>query len=160
MKYGMLSLISSGGHKITIEATDGKETIAKDKDVFVYKDSDFTSWGLDVPAEPTPEAEVAIYEMTKDGTYAQIFGGFGENLDRLCFTQAQVRAFCRDHRNLLRSDGWATFFLFKAHSEFFVASVDMLVVGLGVFVARFSDGCVWGAWRGPRVVVPQLALEP
>jgi len=24
----------------------------------------------------------------------------------------------------------------------------------------FSDGCVWGAWRGPRVVVPQLALEP
>ena len=35
MKYGMLSLISSGGHKITIEATDGKETIAKDKDVFV-----------------------------------------------------------------------------------------------------------------------------
>jgi hypothetical protein len=115
-----------------------------------------------VPDESRPETEVAIYEMIKDGTYAKLFGGFGENLDRLCLTQAQIKVFCRDHHEWLRQEGWATFFLFKVNGELFVAYVIVSADGLYVlrcYADRFSDDSVWSAGNRPRIVVPQLALE-
>ncbi|MBI2065717.1 MAG: hypothetical protein HYT68_01470 [Candidatus Zambryskibacteria bacterium] len=156
---GRLKLIS-GSSKIVVAATDGKKTLANARDVFTtYVDSDFKNWDCDVPAGPTAETEIAIYEMVKDGTFAQLYGNFGENLDRLCLTQAQIRVFARDHRNWLRADGWVTFFLFKVNGEFFVALVRVRARGLLVHVSRFSDDDVWTASLRPRIVVPQLALE-
>jgi len=157
---GRLKLIS-GGKSIKLAATNGKETLANARDVFRgYIDPDFKNWGLDVVATPTKETKVAVYEMIEDGNFAQIFGGFGENLDRLCLTQAQIRVFARDCRQWLRSDDWATFFLFKVNGEFFVARVDVRAHGLHVFVDRFSSDHVWYAGLRRRVVLPQLTLEP
>ena len=156
---GRLRLIS-GGKSVKLATTDGKETLAKAKDVFVYIDPDFKHYGCDVKSEAAPETEVTVYEMVKDGTFAQLFGGFGENLDRLCLTQAQIKAFARDQRNWLRSDGYATFFLFKVGSEFFVADVYVYADGLYVYVHRLSDDLVWDAESRHRIVVPQLVLKP
>mgnify|MGYP001612769123 FL=1 len=156
---GRLRLIS-GGKSVKLDATDGKETLTKAKDVFVYVDPDFKNWGCDVKSEATPETEVAVYEMVKDGTFQQLFGGFGENLDRLCLSQAQIKAFARDQKNWLRSDGYATFFLFKVGSDFFVAYVDVYAVGLNVYVCRLSNDYVWHAESRHRIVVPQLVLKP
>lgn len=156
---GRLKLIS-GGEKIVLAPTDGKGTLAKAKDVFYYIDSYFQSWGTDVVGKLTAETPVQVYEMIKDGTFAQIYGGFGENLDRLCLTQAQIVVFCRDHRNWLRTDGYGTFFLFKVGVEFFVARVFVYSDGdLGAGVDRLSLGLVWGAGCRHRFVIPQLALE-
>ena len=158
---GRLRLISSG-EKIVVTAT-GIETLAKAWDVFTgHVDPDFENWDLDMPSDPTPETEVAVYEIEKNGTFAQLFGGFGENLDRLCFTQAQIKAFCRNpkSKNWIHPKGWATFFLFKRGDEYFVAGVYRCGDGrLGVGVFRFSYDYVWFAARRDRVVVPQLVLE-
>lgn len=153
---GCLRLIS-GGQKIVLAVTSGKHTLTNASDVFDgYIDSDFKNWGLDVPEEATGEKEVAVYEMKDNGTYAEIFGGFGENLDRLCLTQDQIRVFCRDQRQWLHPQGYGTLFLFKVNGKFFVARVDVRGGRLEVYVYQFEYASVWRAEFRYRVVVPQL----
>lgn len=143
--------------KFMLPETDGKEILGKASDVFVYIDSDFRNYDCNVTGQPTKETEVAVYEMVKDGSFADIFGGFGADLDRLCLTQTQIKKFVQDHRDALRTEGYATFFLFKEHNEFFVARVRLDSGGaLMVDVYRFSYDGVWLAGRRHRIVVPQL----
>ena len=151
-----LKLIS-GAKKIVLKPTNGKETIYKAKDTFGWIDGDFRSYGCDVKSEPSEEMPVQVYEMIKDGTFQQIFGGFGENLDRLCLTQPQIIQFVKDHSDMLRTDGYGTFFLFKVESEFFVADVRRDGGCWRVNACRLSDGGVWRAEVRHRFVVPQLA---
>ena len=153
---GYLKLIS-GGENIVIGPTDGKDIIAKAKDLFTgWIDPDFVNYGTNVECKPTKEVSVQVFEMIKDGTFAQIFGGFGENLDRLCLTQVQIIFFVRNHAKWLRTDGYGTFFLFKVGGEFFVAGVRVGSDGLLVYVNRLAYGHVWFAEFRLRVVVPQL----
>ncbi len=140
---------------VELQETDGKETLAEARDVFKAGIYDVAKRGA---CKATAKTILAVYEMIKDGTYAQIFGGFGENLKRLCWTESQIVAFCRDHRDLLRKDGYGTFFLFEEESGgFFVAVVFVDDGGrLGVRVDEFSRGNVWDAGYRHRLVVPQL----
>jgi hypothetical protein len=153
---GCLKLIS-GAETLTIGETDGTATIAEASALFTgYLDSDFKNSGLDVKAKPTTSTNVAVYEMVKNGNFGQIFGGLSNNLDSLCLTQAQIIEFVKHHGKWLRTDGYATLFLFKVDKEFFVASVH-LNPDLGVYVRRFGNVEVCFAVYRRRVVVPQLA---
>lgn len=146
-----------GGRRIKIDATDGTETLAKAGDVFTgYLDRDFVNWGLDISSEATPETEVAVYEQVVDGTFAEVFGSLGE-LDRLCLTQSQIKKFVAMFYDKLRTEGYATFFVFKKDGEFFVAFVHFYDDGrLNVGVHEFSLGHVWLAKCRDRFVAPQL----
>ena len=150
---GYLKLIS-GAETLILDATDGTETIAKSKDTFNgYLDSDFCNWNLDVPSQPTKEQKVSVFEMTKNGTFSQIYNGLSSNLDSLCLTQAQIIGFVKKHRKWLRADGYGTFFLFKRDEDFFVAYVLVNDDGsLDVSVIEFSDDFVWHADNRHRVV--------
>jgi hypothetical protein len=154
---GCLKLIS-GTETLTLDETDGAETIAKAKDTFNgYLDSDFCNWNLDVPSQPTKDQKVSVFEMTKNGTFSQIYNGLSSNLDSLCLTQAQIIGFVKKHRKWLRADGYGTFFLFKRGEDFFVADVRVLGDGsLFVCVVKLADDYVWYAEYQHRVVVPQL----
>jgi hypothetical protein len=134
---------------------DGKETIAKASDVFAVGIYGAVKRGV---CKATPKTLLAVYEMIKDGTFQQIFGGFGENLKRLCWTESQIVALCRDHHDLLRKNGYGTFFLFEGENGgFFVARVYVYDGGrLLVFVGPLELGRVWDAYYRRRVVVPQL----
>jgi hypothetical protein len=140
---------------IELAATNGKDTIAEAKDVFTAGIYYAQKRG---PCKKTKKTAVSVYETIKDGTYAQIFGGFGENLKRLCWTESQIVALCFKHRDLLRKDGHATFFLFEGEKGgFFVAHVGVCGDGrLLLYVFPLGYGCVWSADYQHRVVVPQL----
>jgi len=154
VKNEILKLISAG-ENVAIGPTDGTEILAKAKDIFTWIDSDFVDYGADEPGQATLETSVRVYEMAKDATFAQMFSSLSSDLDRLCLTQAQIKSFAKSHRNWLRSDGYATFFLFKSHGHFFVAGVFVNSYGeLEANVGRFEDGNVWGAGGRGRVVVP------
>ena len=174
---GRLRLIP-GSTNITIAAIDGKKIIAKATDIFTgYLDPDFRNLGLNIASQATVDTQVHVYEMERDGTFAQIFGGFGENLDRLCLSQAQIVEFVTTQKNWLRTDGYGTFFLFKekvkGEDKFFVADVFFDVRGhLDVIVCELSGGGVWDVSVDPlsrdfvwpaeyrhRVVVPQLVTS-
>lgn len=153
---GILRSISAG-QTIMLEPTDGQRTMAQAEDVFSgYLDSDFRNYGCDVPGVAKPATPAEVLEMVKDGNFEQIFGSFGIDLDQLRWEQDQIIQFCQKHQSWLRTEGYGTFFLFKANGEFFVASVDWRERRLGAYVDRLSDGYVWRGARRHRVVVPQL----
>lgn len=157
-----LKLIS-GGQNLVLGANDGKKTITGATNIFTAGiDSDFKAWGCDVPGLPTESTGVEVYEMAKDGNFAEICGGFGENLDRLFFQEDQVIEFCEKYAGWLRNEeGYGTFLPFQVkigkEVKRFVAYVDVGSDGrLDVDVDRFADDFVWYAWFRYRFVFPQL----
>jgi hypothetical protein len=150
--------------RVMLGAT-GRVTITESTDVFTAGvDSDFVNWGLNTPSRSNLVTAVTVYEQILNGTFAEIYGSLGDP-NRLCLTQSQIVAFCKKHRDKLRGDGYATFFLLKKEPEegdeekpeFFVA--DVFVIDdrrLRVLVHRFSLGYVWRAKYRSRFVLPQL----
>lgn len=152
----LLRLLSSA-EALSFPACDGTRTLTQAKDLFSsHIDFEFTSWGLDVVGVATPAAAVQVHELVKDGTFRQIFTSLSGDLDKLIMSQHQIATFCQEHREWLRQDGYATFFLFKEKGEFFVACVYVHSAGLRVHVSRFEYGRVWCAGHRPRFVSPQL----
>ncbi len=141
---------------ISVGATDGTRTVAKARNVFVAGiDSNFVVWELDVPSRPTKVTKAIVYEITNDGTFAEVFGSLNRSLDSLCWTQSQIVDFV-EAWDRLREDGRTTFFLFKVGNKFFVARVYVGSVGsLRMRVSRFSDDYVWFAVYHHRFAVPQ-----
>lgn len=150
---------------IVIGPTDGTKILACAKDVFSCIKPNFISLDCGAAEEPTAETRVEVYQMIESATVQHIFGGFGQNLNRLCFTQAQVTRFTKDHKNLFCNEEHGTLFLFKTKAqkekeqdEFFVAHVRLFSVGYFVAdVLCFSSEIVRRAPDGYRVVVPELA---
>lgn len=154
----ILKLIS-GIETLVLDACDGKETLAGAKDVFKSGiDDDFKNWGLNKPSVATEKTPVEVHELVKDATFAQMFGSLGTDLDKLCLTQSQIKNFCKKHSKWLRTDGYATFFLFKEGDQFFVAYVHVISDGLCVPVLRFEYGDVWDAVHALRFVIPQQTI--
>ncbi len=143
----------------TIAATSGNATIANASKVFTgFLDSDFQIWGTNKSGEDTEPTETHIYEMLKDGTFADLFGSVCSDLDLLCLTQGQIIEFARNNRDLLRQDGYGTFFLFKVDAQLVVADVFVSGDELKASVVHFSDKCVWRTSLRYRLVVPQQKL--
>lgn len=154
----ILKLLSKG-ESVIIDACDGIETLANANETFKSGiDNDFKNWGLNKSGDATEETAVAVHEMVQDATFTKMFTSFGSDLDKLCLTQHQIKAFCKKHANWLRTNGYAIFFLFKVEDQFFVAHVHVDSDGLLVSVSRFESDDVWGAECAHRVVVPQLAV--
>lgn len=152
-----LKLIS-GGQILELDAADGTETLANAKDVFSYIDLNLKNWSTDKKGPATKETSVQVYEMTKDANFAEMFGSLSPDLHNLCLTQAQIKKFVIKHRNWLKTDGYATFFLFEEDGRFFVAHVHVYSGGsLSVYVLRLDFSLVWIADHCHRLVVPQLA---
>ena len=152
-----LELISVN-EQLILDECDGTEILVDASDVFAYIDPDLRNWNADEKGPATDAAPVRVYEMTKDGTYAQMFGSLSSDARKLCLTQAQIKGFVKKYRNWLRKDGYATFFLFESNGEFFVAHVRVGSGGkLEVRVRRFRGSRVWRAGRRDRVVALQLA---
>lgn len=148
----------SGGEALMLDALDGKEILAEANDVFAYIDSDFKNWRTDECGEATKETAVDVHEMVKDATFAQMFCSLSDDASKLCLTQAQIKNFVVKHRDWLRKDGYATFFLFKSKGKVFVAYVYFHSDGtLVVSVYKFEDDDRWYAEICHRLVVPQLA---
>lgn len=143
---------------LEIEACDGTEIIAEQTDLFLSGiDPDFRDWGADEKGSATEVAEVSVYEMVENATFAEVFVFLSEDLAKLCLTQAQIIRFIKKYRQWLRADGYATFFPFKSKGNFFVARVRLVSSGkLHVFVNRAGNSDVWYAKYRHRLVVPCL----
>lgn len=152
-----LKLIA-GSEALTLDAVDGTEVLSDAKDVFSFIDSDLKNWNADEKGVATKETPVNVYEMIKDGTFADLFSSLNVDVEKLFFTQAQIKNFVKKYPNWLRTDGYATFFAFKSKGKRFVAHVRFDSDGsLKVDVYRFAYGGVWYAKYRNRFVIPQLA---
>jgi len=160
---GCLKLLSAGD-ELELDETDGIETLAEANNVFTVSiDGDFQRWGTNVLSKPTSKTKVQVFEVAKDGNFEAIFTGVNPDLDKLCLEQSQIKGFVRKYKKWLRTEGYATLFLFKVgegdKKQYFVADVRLCSDGPRVFVLRFSSSNVWGAEGQRRVVLPQQTLE-
>ena len=143
---------------IIIGSTTGNETIADARGVFNYIHPDFKVRGTDVPSGVATEAAHAkVYKMQRNATLAQTFRSLGR-IRALSWQQGQVIAFCREHRDKLRQEGFGTFFPFKVkgRTRSFVACVCVGGARLDVAVFNLNYKDAWKAQAHRRVVVPQL----
>jgi hypothetical protein len=153
-----LKLISRN-EPVVLGPTDGQETLARATDVFRYVDSNFEDWDCDLPGPSTEETPVRVYEMVRDSTFQEMFGGFGVAVDRLVLTQAQIKQFSKRYPDWLKTGGNGTFFLFKAGNEFFIAAVYFFSDGrLGARVRRLALERVFRAKKRHRLVLKSQAL--
>jgi hypothetical protein len=144
---------------IKIPALTPKDTIT-DSELFGWVDSDFKNYGINDHDFKTQRTTFAVLEMDTDGTFENMFSSISYDLDSMVITPSQILHFVEKHKDMLRTGGWATFFLLKVGRDFFVARVGFDEVGrLRVNVFRFSYDYVWGAEYRYRFVVPQLALK-
>lgn len=151
-----LRLISDG-HKLTIPACSGGRTIARAGGVFRgYIDPDFVGYGLDdIEGAATPDTDVEVNELIRDGKAEDIYNSVGGDLDRFVLTQDQVISFVEIHRDWLRAGGYGTFFLLKKSNEFFFAYVDLSSDGkLYVNTYRLPSDYVWRSFYRLRFVLP------
>lgn len=160
---GCLKLVS-GGRQIFIRATDGKETIADASDVFKEISRDYNDLGLNRRSASTRKQKVEVYQLVEDANFMRIFTSLGRNLDSLCLTQAQIKAFCQDHYNELEN-GTAkmpNLFLFKAGQDFYVAWIYRSSHGedrpKAPFVYRLEDReeIIHGSSNNVLVILPEL----
>jgi len=106
-----------------------------------------------VAAPPTKETAVQVYEMVRNSSFQELFGGFGVPLDSLALTQAQIKQFAKLYPNRLKKGGNGTFFLFKVGNEFFVAAAYFFSDGrLGVRVRGLTLERVFRAQKRHRLV--------
>jgi hypothetical protein len=133
---------------------DGSEMLGQATDVFKYIDRNFEGWNCNMVGPPTQETPVRVYEMARDSTFQELFGGFGLALDSLALTQAQIKQFARYYGNWLKKGGNGTFFLFRVGNDFFVAAVYFFSDGgLGIRVRGLDLERVFRAQKGHRLVV-------
>jgi len=126
---------------LIIEALDGKVTIVKAKKVFKAGiDSDFKNWGLDKPGEATKEVYVDGCAIIEDSKFDHISASPSDDLDKLCFTQAQIIRLCKKYPRQFGQEGGVTSFLFKVDNKYFIAGVRVRFNGLDVGVRRFGRG--------------------
>ena len=157
MRYDIMNeriKLISGDEPLVLAPTEGQETLAGGTDVFRYIDSNFQRWSCDVTQLPTKETPVRVYEMVRDSTLREMFGGFGVALDSLTLTQSQINQFARRYPGWLKKGGNGTFFLFKVGNEFLVAAVFLFSDGrLGVRARRLSLERPLRAQKRHRVVL-------
>jgi len=154
---------------LTIPACDGARIIANAKNVFPgYIDDNFRKLKADEAGTKTLDTVAHVFELTRKANFVKMFNikisnlthaGLSDfkRLNKMIYTQDQIIGFVESHRNWLRTDGHATFFLFKSYGNFFVAVINFSFSGrLKVSVVRFWHSLEWSARAGHRVVVPWL----
>ena len=140
-----------------LDPTDGSETLGEATDVFRYIDRGFKRENCNLTGLPTPETPVRVYEMLRDSTLQDLFGGFGLAPDSLALTQAQIKQFAIRQRDWLKKGGNGTFFLFPIASDFHVAAVYFFADGrLGLRARDLSLERVLRACKGHRLVVKSV----
>jgi hypothetical protein len=144
----------TGNAPLMLDPTDGGEVLGEATDVFRYIDHNFERWSCNVVGPPTRETAVRVYEMARDGTLRDLFGGFGVALDSLVLTQAQIKQFAKRYREWLKKGGNGTFFLFATGQEFLVAAVYFFSDGhLGLRVRSLALERPFRARKQHRLVV-------
>ncbi len=141
-----------------VDSCDGSEFIFGSSDVFeVSIDSNFKKWGIDKPSEATEKRSVSLYRLRFPAILSQMFSSLGVDLDKLCFTQHQIKLICKNLINSLNANDKSNFFLTKVGEK--VAVVAVLVDDNKRLTARiyaYDNKFVWRIQKVGKIIVPAI----
>ena len=152
------------GETVVVRETTGTRTLAEALYVFPFQ---FNLSGARVrrsPSKPTAKMPLAVYCLNDAGNYRMVFGGFGENLRRLCWTEEQIIVICEDHHDIIHRAKAPVKFLFEGEDSteeapvFWVASVQKTKnAELCLHISPLGNPSVFDEDYSPWFVVPKLA---
>jgi hypothetical protein len=145
-------------NKFIIDATDGKVSFSKISEVISCRDNDLEeSLYKDTEEESTNKTFVHVYNLFGRATFAKIFGSFGENINRLCFTKKQIMLFAKDYLKILKASD-STFYLFKCGGNIAVMEIQVSVTGqVDILIRKLSDSYEWwGDLHTYNFIIPKL----
>ena len=158
-KYNILRLVS-GTETFIIPETDGGKNFSNSRDFFYLVDPEFKEFGTDKKVTKTRKTSVQFYEPVEDADFPGMFGSLGEDLDKFCFTEHQVRIFCEKYHHYLleeklkkRSKGRPNFFLCKGDKSYYVARVGKTAKKISVIYLDFNRPYIFKAKDFCRVFV-------
>jgi len=107
---------------------------------------------------------VEIYELKRNGNFAQYFASLGYDLNKICFTEDEIESFCERYPDyLFRKNSYVTFFLTKRDHQFFVKVITKpCLQKYYINEGKFADDYVWMAELGHYLVIPdqsEIELE-
>jgi hypothetical protein len=143
--------------KFVIGATNGEINFSNWKDVISCRDRGIEEdLYKNVAEEPTDETVVHIFNLFGRAKFSEMFGSFGENLDRICFTKHQIRLFANNYHDIFNTGG--TFFLLKQKNDFAIVEAISYVSGQSeVKIYALSHSYEWwGDLHSYCLVVPRL----
>lgn len=143
-----------GKEGLSIRPVNGLELIATANDVFFFIDEDFDELTDSSEMYGTKETRVSIFRIRKSAKYNQLFTSCAEkDLDALCLTQHQIKAFVEDHGEQIERDN-LFFFLFRDEGNYFVATVLIDANGKAN-IASDPFGCktIWSPVDHCRIVM-------
>jgi hypothetical protein len=95
--------------------------------------------------------------MITGGTIVQIFNEIDTNLDKLVMSQKQIKRFFDKYSNwLYQHEGYATLFLAKENTKYFVVSLSFDSLKWHVCTKPFNNSYIWFDIHRCRVVSPRL----
>jgi hypothetical protein len=150
---------------LIIGAGNGMATFRQSAEVFKSGIFSPDECDLDAGGGATVEIPAQVWEMSEgsDATFAEIFGFFETDLNKICFTPHQIILFCVQHLKRLLANGFATYFLFKRGTHFRVAAVMVTPFKVSLpptsLSLRISPLEFNGDWSGKfrrRIVIPEF----
>lgn len=148
----------SGNEHIVIDACDGTETFSNE-DVFEFGTVDDGKVLKDGLVPPTKKILVRVYEIVKDGTFEELFGVIGVNVDRLCLTEHQIISFFKNCKKWMHPNHCGTYFIFKSGDKIAVAGISGWRDGFRVSVHTLHEYVGWSVESLPRLVVPRITAR-
>jgi hypothetical protein len=109
---------------LTLDETDGTETISNAKEVFGSIDKKFHGLEIDSENKPTKEQKVVVYDVKLDGNSNEILKAISNNFDSLCLTPAQIVSFVRRYPGRILAGNLPVLFLLKGKEDFLKVHVD------------------------------------
>ena len=150
------SLVLLNPEPLIISAVSGEEILAQAQDVFLAGvDKNFRLWRTDRPGRPSPETAIDIYEMVRLADFPELFSEINPNLDRLCFTQHQIKEFFRWHGNVVLPD-YGMHLLFEERDQKFLVRVRNFSGYLDIHIRRLGWEDAWKFSYLRHLAVPRV----
>jgi len=151
-----LKVIGGDDESVLIGRTTGLGFYPNTK-VEVSIDQGFRDQDEEVRDRATNEMSVRVLEVIKTGAHTQVFGGLGQDLNRLCLSRDQIISFVVNHSRWfgIGNPGSKIDFLYNVQGQLRVARAHMQAGLVDIRWSRLSD--VQGLlFCGQRIVVPKL----
>ncbi len=147
----------SGAGSVTLDPTDGLDSIAHEMKTGLIFYADHTTALCDFESEPTGSMRVTVYQMVREGDLKEILCALSPKINNLCLTPPQIIQFLRKHRRWLLG---TTNFLFKWGDTSVVTSIGLREDGKLVnSMFEFPGNYDWKHNVGTRIVVPKRHYE-
>jgi hypothetical protein len=140
--------------EIKIKALNQELTIKNSALPIIYLDPLFQDNQNEI-AFSGSQISISAYELVLPANFLTIFKFLSKKRDllQMCFTESQIIEFCQTHKNLLKSNSCANFFLIKRQSNIMVLNIRLKSGKFDFTLNDINYKYVWPGEKSRRIFI-------